>query len=208
MAKKPRVARKARRDPDDVDPLLHLDEEEVELLRKAVASLGRNGLRDSAMVLLAWHHGMRASEVCRLRWERVYLAKEEIFISRAKGSKSGKHILFRDDMSVLRRLGPKSSGYVFLSEAKQDPGPVSECGFWRIVQRGGVAAGLGAKVHPHQLRHACGFWMHKQGFDEREIQEWLGHRNIQNTVRYTALDHGHLAAKWKRLTGGSNRDGR
>jgi type 1 fimbriae regulatory protein FimB/type 1 fimbriae regulatory protein FimE len=199
MAKKTARPRRARRDPEEVDPLLHLAQDEVEQLIKAAAKLGRNGQRDSAMILMAWHHGLRASEVCRLRWERVFLKRDEVYITRCKGSKSGPHELFPEDIAALKKLGPEPAGYVFKSESKQDPGPVSESGFFRIVQRAGKAAGLGSKCHPHQLRHACGFWMHKLGFDEREIMEHLGHRNIQNTARYTALDIAHMRDKWKRV---------
>lgn len=199
MSEKIARKRKPRRDPDEVDPILHLNEDEVNQLRKAASKLGRNGHRDATMILLAWHHGMRASEVCTQRWERVYLDTQEIYVTRCKGSKSGKHILFRDDVTALKKLGPQASGYVFKSEAKENPGPVSECGFFRIVQRAGKAAGLGAHCHPHQLRHACGFWMHKQGFDQREIMEHLGHRNIQNSAQYTALDTTHMRERWKKL---------
>ena len=74
-----------------------------------------------------------------------------------------------------------------------------ESGFFKIVRRAGKAAGLGSKVHPHQLKHGNGYWMHKQGFDIREIQKWQGHRNIQNTAHYTALDTTAIHEKWKRL---------
>jgi integrase len=199
MAKRKASTRKARRDPDQVDPLLHLDEDQVEQLRKAAAKLGRNGHRDQTMVLLAFHHGFRVSELVRLRWERVYLNKEEMYVTRCKGSKSGMHMLFPDDIAALKKLGPDRTGYVFKSESKQEPGPVSESGFFRIVQRAGKAAGLGSRCHPHQLRHACGYWMHKEGFDILEIQAWLGHRNIANTEHYTALDTTAIKDKWKRL---------
>lgn len=201
MAKKEAKTRKPRRDPDEVDPLLHLDENEVDQLIKAAGQLGRNPDRDQAMILLAYHHGMRASELCNLRWERVWLDKPEMYVTRCKGSKSGMHWLFPEDVKALKKLGPERSGYVFKSEARKNPGPVSPTGFFLIVQRAGKKALLGAKVHPHQLRHACGFWMHKQGFDERDIMEWLGHRNIANTARYTALETTYMRDKWKRVLG-------
>jgi type 1 fimbriae regulatory protein FimB/type 1 fimbriae regulatory protein FimE len=199
MARKKSSSRRARRDPDEVDPLLHLDEDEVEQLRKAAAKLGRNGHRDATMILMAFHHGLRVSELVHLRWERVYLDKQEVYVTRCKGSKSGMHFLYPEDVVALKKLGPDRTGCVFRSESKQNPGPVSESGFFRIVQRAGQAAGLGPKVHPHMLRHSCGFWMHKEGFDVLEIQVWLGHRNIQNTTRYTALDTGHMRRKWESL---------
>jgi len=199
MARKKAARRKPRRDPDQVAALLHLDEHEVEELMKAARSLGRNGHRDATMILMAFHHGLRVSELCGLKWDRVYLDKQEIYITRCKGSESGMHWLFPEDVVALRKLGPERSGYVFKSESKLNPGPVTESVFFRIVRRAGIAARLGNKVHPHQLKHANGYWMHRQGFDIREIQKWQGHRNIQNTAIYTALDTSAIRDKWKRL---------
>jgi len=199
MAKKTAKKRRPRRDPDEVDPILHLEEDEVLQMMKAAADLGRNGERDSAMILMAFHHGLRASECCRFRWERVWLKKGQIYVTRAKGSKSGTHELWPEDVTALKALDPQPAGYVFRSEAKQDPGPVSESGFFRIVRRAGKAAGLGAKCHPHQLRHACGHWMFGLGFEQREIQIHLGHRNIQNAEHYTAVGDTHMSDRWKQL---------
>ena len=56
-----------------------------------------------------------------------------------------------------------------------------------MVGRLGVAADLGFPVHPHMLRHACGFKLANDGVDTRSLQAYLGHRNIQHTVRYTEL---------------------
>jgi site-specific recombinase XerD len=56
-----------------------------------------------------------------------------------------------------------------------------------MLERAGQAAGFDMKIHPHVLRHACGFKLANDGHDTRAIQTYLGHRNIQNTTRYTAL---------------------
>jgi type 1 fimbriae regulatory protein FimB/type 1 fimbriae regulatory protein FimE len=170
----------------------HLDEMEVDELRKAAAQLGRHGERDSTMILIAFHHALRCSELVRLRWDRVYLEKEDIWIVRCKGSKSGMHPLYPDDLKALRKLGPDKKGWVFKSESKLEPGAVSESGFQKIVARAGELAGFDFPVHPHMLRHACGYWMHKEGHDIRTIQEWMGHVSIQNTQLYTALDTDHF----------------
>jgi integrase len=187
MAKKKTSPRRA----SDDKVRLHLEEEEVTQLHKAAAKLGRNGHRDSTMILLAFHHGLRASEVAGLKWEHVNLDKENIYIRRCKGSKSGMHPLEADDVKALRKLGDES-GYVFKSESKQRPTHVSESGFHKIVQRAGKQARLGSHVHPHMLRHACGFWLRKRRFDVIDIQEWLGHVNIQNTQHYAAAGPDHF----------------
>ena len=66
-------------------------------------------------------------------------------------------------------------------------GALSAPGFSRMIERAAVAADLGIKAHAHKLRHACGYKLAKDGHDTRAIQAYLGHRNIQNTTRYTAL---------------------
>ena len=148
--------RKKNKDYRDFE---HLDEDEVVQICKAAAKAGRHGPRDMAMILLAFHHGLRCSEVVRFRWERVYLEREDIQIVRCKGSKSGTHPLYPDDIAALRKLGPASSGWVFKSESKQGSGHVSESGFQKIVARAGELAGLKYPIHPHMLRHSCGFWL-------------------------------------------------
>ena len=68
--------------------------------------------------------------------------------------------------------------------------PFTTAGFARMVERAGVEAELGFKAHPHMLRHACGFALANKGHDTRALQAYLGHRNIQHTVRYTELSPG------------------
>jgi site-specific recombinase XerD len=83
----------------------------------------------------------------------------------------------------LFRYGNQSP-FVFVSECGA---PLSAPGFSRIVERAGVAAKLGIKAHAHMLRHATGFKLANDGIDTRSLQAYLGHRNIRNTTRYTAL---------------------
>jgi type 1 fimbriae regulatory protein FimB/type 1 fimbriae regulatory protein FimE len=74
--------------------------------------------------------------------------------------------------------------YVFVSERG---GPISPIGFHRLIQRLGEAANMPFPIHPHMLRHACGFKLANDGHDTRALQHYLGHRNIQHTVRYTEM---------------------
>jgi type 1 fimbriae regulatory protein FimE len=169
---------------------LYLEDKEVRQLIKAAGTRGRNRHRNATMILIAYNHGLRASEVCSLRWENVNLEKKIIYVMRCKGSKSGEHPLYPEDCRALSRLG-KQTGFVFKSESVQNPGPVTAIGFHRIVQLAGKAAGLGSSVHPHQLRHACGHRLRLERKDVLDIQEWLGHRNIANTQLYAqgGADH-------------------
>ena len=82
---------------------------------------------------------------------------------------------------VLRDRKPQASNYVFQSERAVR---MSRSAFWRIVTQAGERAGLPVKTYAHQLRHACGYYLANKGCDLRLIQDYLGHKQIQNTVRY------------------------
>jgi len=83
---------------------------------------------------------------------------------------------------------------VFTSERG---GPFTTAGFGRLVERAGAAAELGFKAHPHMLRHACGFALTNKGHDTRALQAYLGHWNIQHTVRYTELSPTRFKDFWR-----------
>jgi type 1 fimbriae regulatory protein FimE len=176
-----------------VRPREHLTDDEVRAIRKAAGKIGRNKHRDATMIWMAYRHGLRASEVVRWRWDRISFKKEEVWIERAKGGESGYHTLQPLEMKALDRLPGKHKGWVFKAENSEEH--ISESALHKIVDRAAKAAvkddpdlEIDFLVHPHMLRHACGYVMHKEGRDIRDIQVWLGHRNIQNTVRYTKLD--------------------
>jgi site-specific recombinase XerD len=76
--------------------------------------------------------------------------------------------------------------------------PFSTAGFARMVERAGVEAKLAFKAHPHMLRHACGYALANKGHDTRALQAYLGHRNIQHTVRYTELSPARFANFWRK----------
>jgi integrase len=109
-----------------------------------------------------------------------------LHIRRAKNGTPATHPLSGREMSELRRHQRESpqSPFVFVSERGA---PLSAPGFSRMVKRAATEADLGIKAHAHMLRHACGYKLANDGHDTRAIQAYLGHRNIQNTTRYTAL---------------------
>ena len=99
-------------------------------------------------------------------------------------------------MRALRRLQRESEAgqFVFVSERGA---PFTTAGFARMMQRTATATSLTLKVHPHMLRHACGFALANAGHDTRALQAYLGHRNIQHTVRYTELAPDRFKKFWR-----------
>ena len=159
-----------------------MKEEEVGRLQKAAAKMGDYGHRNQTMILVAFRHGLRVSELVELRWEQIDLEAKTIYIKRLKGSKDSMHTLERDEVAALRKLGPERTGLVFVSYRG---GQISRRTFLHVVAAAGTAAKLPITVHPHMLRHSCGYCLTAAGHPTRMVQEWLGHKNIQHTVRYS-----------------------
>ena len=165
----------------------HLSESEIERLMEA-ARKNREGHRDALMILMAYRHGLRASELCDLQWSQIELPLGVIHVRRVKNGTPATHPLTGRELRALRKLqreAPTKSAFVFVCMRGT---PFTVSGFRRMLERAAIDAGLEAlKVHPHMLRHAAGYQLANQGTDTRTIQAYLGHRNISNTVRYTEL---------------------
>jgi integrase len=139
------------------------------------------------MVLVAFRHGLRASELIDLRWDQVDLEQALLHVRRLKNGSPATHPLTGKELRALRRLQREQelrSPFVFTSEREA---PFTKRGFQAMVERAGKATGFDMKIHPHMLRHACGFKLANDGVDTRTIQDYLGHKSIQHTVRYTEL---------------------
>lgn len=174
----------------------YLTEAEVERLAEA-ATDNRYGHRDATMILIAYRHGLRASEAVDLRWEQIEFASATLHVRRVKEGTPSTHPLRGDELRALRRLQreqePKSP-FVFTSERGA---PFSTAGFARMIERAGIGARLGFKAHAHMLRHACGYALANRGHDTRALQAYLGHKNIQHTVRYTELSPARFKDFWR-----------
>jgi len=184
-----------RRPNADLRTREYLTEAEVERLITS-AKGNRWGHRDSTMVLVAYRHGLRASELVDLRWDQVEFKTATLHIRRVKQGSPSTHPILGDELRALRRLQREQnpiSTFVFNSERGA---PFSTAGFARMVERAGVEARLGFKAHPHMLRHACGYALANKGHDTRALQAYLGHRNIQHTVRYTELSPARFKDFW------------
>jgi type 1 fimbriae regulatory protein FimB/type 1 fimbriae regulatory protein FimE len=157
----------------------------------------RHGHRDATMVLVCYRHGLRASEVTDLRWDQIDFHAATLAVRRVKQGSPATHPIRGDELRALRRLQreqkPKSA-FVFVSERGA---PFTTAGFARMVERLGETARLGFKAHPHMLRHACGFALANKGHDTRSLQAYLGHKNIQHTVRYTELAPTRFKDFWR-----------
>jgi integrase len=173
----------------------HLLPQEVEAMLKAARGIGRHRNRDATLILLAYRHGLRVSELVALRWEQVDSNGGTIYINRLKHGVSSIHPLRGPELRSLRQLQREypSSPYLFVSERGAAMAADTARG---IIERAGQLAGIPFPVHPHMLRHACGFYLASKGHDTRAIQAYLGHKNIQHTVRYTELAPGRFKDFW------------
>jgi type 1 fimbriae regulatory protein FimE len=173
----------------------YLTEDEVEKLIDAAGRVGRHRHRDATMIMLAFRHGLRVAELTRLRWDQIDLKEGLIHVNRVKRGTPSVHPLRGPELIALAGI-PQSqatSSHVFNSERGE---PLTADTFRKIVGRAGRLAELPFPVHPHMLRHACGYKFAQAGQDTRAIQHYLGHRNIQHTVRYTQLSADRFRNFW------------
>ena len=183
-----------RRPNAELRPREHLTEHEIDKLVEA-AKGNRWGQRDTTMILIAFRHGLRASELCGLQWSDVEFETGTLHLRRTKGGTTATHPLLGDELRALRSLKRDAkSPFIFVSERGA---PFTVSGFAKLVERAGIEAKLPLKVHPHMLRHATGYALANRGVDTRSLQAYLGHRSIQSTVRYTELAPGRFKNIWR-----------
>lgn len=173
----------------------YLTEQEVEQLMEAAGRVGRHGHRDATLILLSYRHGLRVTELVNLRWDQIDLKQGLMHVNRLKQGTASVHPLRGPELRALRRLQRDypMMPYVFSSERKA---PLTPDAIRKIFGRAGVEAKLPFTIHPHMLRHACGYKLAQAGQDTRAIQHYLGHKNIQHTVRYTQLSAERFKSFW------------
>ena len=170
----------------------YLTADEVAALMAAASSH-----RDATMILVCWRHGFRASELSDLRWSQIDFAQGTMAVRRIKKGTPSTQPIMDDELVALRRLKDEQtprSQYVFTTRYG---GPFAEDSFAKLIDRLGKTAEIDFKVHPHMLRHACGFALANKGHDTRAIQGYLGHRDIKHTVLYTELAADRFAGFWR-----------
>jgi site-specific recombinase XerD len=173
--------------PDEVQKLLDASRKQ---------GLSRNQERDYCLLLLMFRHGLRVSEACRLKVADVDTKQRIIHIQRLKNGNPTTQPMYNGEVSAVnawmkaRKQMQPHSNFLFLSERRQ---PLSRFTVCVLIKKYADAAGLGElEIHPHMLRHACGYSLANRGADTRLIQDYLGHKNIQHTVRYTKLAPGRF----------------
>jgi type 1 fimbriae regulatory protein FimE len=174
----------------------YLTPDEVERLMEATSAGTRYGARDRVLILLMYRHGLRVSEAITLRWDQVDLKAGHLAVVRLKNGVPSTHPMRGPELRALRQLRRDwpDSPYLFVSERG---GPMTASNVRKLVTRAGVQAKFEFPVHPHMLRHACGFKLANEGHDTRSLQHYLGHRNIAHTVRYTDLAPDRFKGFWK-----------
>ena len=174
----------------------YLTEQEVDQLIDAAGKVGRHGHRDATLIMLSFRHGLRVTELVSLRWEQIDLRQGLMHVNRLKQGNPSVHPLRGPELRALRRLQRDypTMPYVFSSERKA---PLTPDAIRKVFGRAGKEAKLPFPVHPHMLRHACGYKLAQAGQDTRAIQHYLGHRNIQHTVRYTQLSADRFKDFWQ-----------
>lgn len=188
--------RQARRDYLAMEERDYLRPDEVNDIIEAAGRIGRNGLRDQVLLRLIYRHGLRVGEAIAVRWSHFDLqaSPATLHVHRLKGSADSRHVLDRDERLALVKLRTESARdnplFVFVSERG---GRLTRDTVAHILRRAAEAAGIAVHVHPHMLRHAAGYMLANTGTDVRLIQAHLGHKRIDNTVRYTALSERTLA---------------
>ena len=148
------------------------------------------------MILVAFRHGLRVSELCALTWDQIDFSQghdarashQERHAERAadrRGRDASLRALKRDD---------GAGRFVFMTERGA---PMTPAGFRKLLARLAVAAKFPFPVHPHMLRHATGYKLANDGRDTRALQHYLGHKNIMHTVRYTELSPERFKNFWE-----------
>ena len=174
----------------------YLTPDEVKQLLQAAGEVGRYGARDRTLLLLAYRHALRVSELVALRWEQIDFKAGLVHVARVKNGMPSTQPIRGPELRALRELRRNypDTPYLFVTERG---GPMTPATVRKLIARAGELAKLPFPIHPHMLRHSAGYKLASDGQDTRAIQQYLGHKNITHTVRYTELSPERFKGFWK-----------
>lgn len=165
-----------------------------ELLRGAKQN--KHALRDQTMLLFMYRHGLRVSELIKLKRGDLDLKTARIACNRLKDGLSTHHPIAGDELRAIKaylRTRDDHLPWLFINEKGN---PLSRQAINYVIARAGENVGMKG-VHPHMLRHSCGYAMADKGLDTRLIQDYLGHRNIRHTAHYTRTAAKRFEGIWE-----------
>lgn len=172
-----------------------LSEKEIDELLEA-AKKNRHGTRDHLILLMMYRHGLRVSEVISIKLADLNLQQARIWIRRLKSGLSVEQPIAGDELRAIKRylkIRNNALPWLFLSERNQ---PMTRQSINYVITTAGKRAKL-ESVHPHMLRHSCGFYLANKGYDLRLIQDYLGHRDPKHTAHYTRVASHRFENLWK-----------
>ena len=173
----------------------YLSKEEVEKMMSKARKVSRYPERDECLIATMYYHGLRVGEAVKLKWDQIDFYRNILHVSRAKGGVDSTHPIPPIERKLLYKLNQINDyEYIFIGERKE---PMSTRNAYRIITNIGKRIKLGFTIHPHMLRHGCGYYLADRDTNLRVIQSYLGHSNIANTTIYTQLSSNKFKGLWQ-----------